>query len=174
MEFPPTGWEVVDARDFETATPRTTGEAVMELLAQVRPGGRVADHWRIALGGGRILEADIGLASLCRSSTLSPYKLKFQCWPRDVKIRRNMTTSAWFDGQALLARREFVCYRLGSEDACPEDELLQEAAKEEDAGKKDFSMRFAVVTNLEGAMVLELQGLPAGEDTLLSKPAFTG
>jgi hypothetical protein len=174
MEFPPTGWEIMEAREFETAQPRIDGEAVMEMMAQIRPTGRVADHWRIALGGSKILEADIGLANICRSPLMTPYKLKFQAWPKDVKIRRNMTSSAWYDGQALIARREFQCFKFGSTEPCPEEEILQEQAKEEDVSKKAFCFRFAVVTGYDDQMRIELQGLPGNEATLLAKPAFLG
>ena len=60
MEFPPTGWEIFGAEDFETAAPRVAGDAVMELMAQIRPNGRVMDHWRVAIGGAKILEVTFG------------------------------------------------------------------------------------------------------------------
>ena len=85
-----------------------------------------------------------------------------------------MTTTAWIDGQQLLARREFAIFKDGVEDACPEDEVLQELAKEEDLSKKSFSVRFAVAAGADRRLNLELQGLPASEATLLSKPAFIG
>jgi hypothetical protein len=174
MEFPPTGWEVLEAKEFETITPRADGDHVMELLAQARVSGRIVDHWRVAIGGGKILEKDIKLAKICRSTTLSPFKLRFQAWPKDVLIRRNMASSIWYDGQAMIARREFSCFKLDSETACGEDELLQEMAKEEDLSKKSFSFRFAVVAGLDSLMYLQLQGLPAAEATLLTKPVFLG
>ena len=43
MEFPP-DWEVMAADDFTTARPRNAGLCSMELLAQVRPNGRILDH----------------------------------------------------------------------------------------------------------------------------------
>ena len=168
------GWEIFEDKDFETASTRRTGHHVMELLAQVRTSGRCSDHWRISIGGSRILEAEVGLASICKAATLAPYRFLFQAWPKDVAIRRNMTTSKWFDGQSLLARREFVCYKVGVEEACPEEEVIRELAKEEDLTKKSFSLRFAVVAGHDGLMHLELQGLPATEATLTSKPALVG
>jgi hypothetical protein len=174
MEFPPTGWEVFEAKDFTTAAPRMAGEAVMELMAQARPNGRCMDHWRIGLGGTKILEADFRLKEICRSSAVSAYKLRFQAWPRDVQLRRNMTTSAWIDGQALIARREFSVFKSGSDEALPDDEILAEMAKEEDVSKKAFSVRFGVAAGADRRLYLELQGLPGGEAILQSKPAFIG
>jgi hypothetical protein len=174
MEFPPTDWELFEDKDFSLAAPRLAGDAVLELMAQARPNGRVVDHWRVALGGNKILQADFRMAEICRSSTISAYKLRFQAWPRDVTIRRNMTSSAWMDGEALLKRREFAVYKQGLEEACPEDELLQELAKEEDPSKKAFALRFAVGAGADKLLVLQLQGLPASEASLTSKPAFIG
>ena len=50
MDFPP-DWLIVAEEDFETATPRDPGFLGMEVLAQIRPNGRVMDHFRIVLGG---------------------------------------------------------------------------------------------------------------------------
>lgn len=174
MEFPPTGWEIFEDKDFETGSTHKPGSHVLELLVQARPSGRCADHWRLILGGSKILEAEVNLATICRSAALAPYKIVFQAWPKDVVIRRNMTTSAWLDGQSLLARREFTCFRVGSEGPCQEDEILQEMAKEEDIGKKSFSLRFAVVAGHDNFLHLELQGLPAADTNLMSKPALVG
>jgi hypothetical protein len=174
MEFPPTGWELFGAEDFETAAPRLAGDNVLELLAQARPNGRCIDHWRIVLGGGKMVTADIKLVDICRSTKTAPYTLKFQAWPRDIKIRRNMTTGAWMDGQNLVNRREFEVFRAEQEDKCPEDELLQEMAKEEDLSKKTFSFRFAVVIAADNRLSLEMQAMPASEAVLTSKPAFVG
>ncbi len=48
MEFP-SDVNVFDAVDFETAVPRNTGRTTVELLAQARPTGRIADHYRLAM-----------------------------------------------------------------------------------------------------------------------------
>ena len=146
----------------------------MELMAQVRPNGRVMDHWRVALGGSRILTANIELAKICRSPTVAPYRVEFQAWPRDVILRRNMTSSAWLDGLELLARREFVVYKQGEDEACQEDHLLEVLATETDLAMKSFAFRFCVGVGADRRPTLELQGLPGGATTITSKPAFVG
>jgi hypothetical protein len=174
MEFPPTGWEIFEEKDFETASPRIAGDTTMELMAQIRPNGRVVDHWRVALGGGKILTSDIRLEKICGSTTISPFKIRFQSWPKDVILRRNMTSSKWFDGLEMLARREFVVFKDGSDEACEEDLLLQTLAGETDINKKSFAVRFGVTVGADRRPRLELQGLPASATTLESKPAFIG
>jgi hypothetical protein len=48
MEFPPESYDVFDAEQFETARARLAGDAVMEVMLQMRPNGRCLDHYRIA------------------------------------------------------------------------------------------------------------------------------
>ena len=64
MEFPPAHWAVFPAEDFETACPRLPGTLGVELMAQVRPNGRVMDHWRLAIGGSSNLTITLDLAYL--------------------------------------------------------------------------------------------------------------
>ena len=174
MEFPPAGWEIFPATEFETAAPRVAGDHVMELMAQIRPNGRCVDNWRIAIGGGKILEADIRLKAICKSSAINPYKLRFQAWPRDIKIRRNMTTSRWLDGIQLIERREFAVFKDGTEEATKVEELLAALESIDDAAKKAFAIRFGVGVGPDRKLVLELQGLPASEASLKSKPGLIG
>jgi hypothetical protein len=58
MEFPPETYDVFEADQFETARARLTGDAVMEVMLQMRPNGRCLDHYRIALG--RYRAGDLG------------------------------------------------------------------------------------------------------------------
>jgi hypothetical protein len=76
---------------FETAVARSTGEAVMELMAQIRP--RVKDHLGIALGGSPHLKINLDPSAIVHSPVLNNYKFKYQFWARCIAIRRNMTTS---------------------------------------------------------------------------------
>jgi len=100
MEFPPDSFEVFPAEDFETASARGGGKAAVDLFLQARANGRCIDHFRLVLGGSSILEANVPLTRVFNAPSLSDYKLQFQFWARDVKIRRNMTTSVWSDAYA--------------------------------------------------------------------------
>ena len=71
--------------------------------------GRVMDHWRVVLGGNKALEAEVNLAKLVpAAATLPKWRLTFQQWPRDLAIRRNMTTFGWVDLLTLLAANEVL------------------------------------------------------------------
>jgi len=83
-------------------------------MAQVRLNGRVALHWRIAIRGGKIFEDDVRLTSISKLTGVLPFKLRFQAWPRDVQLRRNMTSSKWYNGLELLTQREFVIFKDGT------------------------------------------------------------
>ena len=86
MEFPP-DWEVMAADDFTTARPRNAGLCSMELLAQVRPNGRILDHYRVSLGGSRILDVNCRLAELLLCPATAELWFKYSVWPRDVDIK---------------------------------------------------------------------------------------
>jgi hypothetical protein len=60
--FPSSAWTVLTTDEYETATPRITGDVTKEICAQLRPSGRILNNFRVALGGIKILEykADLG------------------------------------------------------------------------------------------------------------------
>jgi hypothetical protein len=107
MEFPP-AWNVVEADQFASAQPRAAGQLGMDLLVQARPNGRMLDHYRVTLGGSRILDVDFSLSALVAAPRARTWRVKMQLWPRDVDIRRNMTSSSWMDLSTLVAARECV------------------------------------------------------------------
>ena len=65
------------------------------------------DHWRAVLGGSKALEAEVNLLDVVPAAAgLPKWRLTYQQWPRDVIIRRNMTTSGWLDLLTLLTANE--------------------------------------------------------------------
>jgi hypothetical protein len=94
MEFPAM-WVVVNITDYDTAMPAVPGEFVVELLAQLRNTGRILDGFRFTLDSTKALEAYMNLDKILPVSELKGLQALIQCWPRDVKIRRNMLSSSW-------------------------------------------------------------------------------
>jgi hypothetical protein len=168
MEFP-SNLDCFEAADFEVAVPRSTGRILMELMAQIRPTGRVMDHYRITLGGSAMLETNIILSSLFPDPSLAEYKLNYQVWAKDVSIRRNMTTGKWMDVLSLITSNAVMITDL---DGNPVNELKRLLTKELLSTRA--SLRHAVVIGPDQRMALELQSLPASEAVLTSKPAFVG
>ncbi len=53
----------------------------MELLAQLRPTGRIHDGFRVSLD---LLEKHLDLGQLIPVIVFKGYRLQFQYWPRDI------------------------------------------------------------------------------------------
>ena len=155
--------------DFATACTRNAGELGMELLAQVRPNGRVLDHYRISMGGSRIIDVNAPMSLILAKQRASGLRFRYQVWPKDVTIRRNMTTSLWANVYDLLsARAASVTQEDGTQ--VPTEVLLEEMKE----AKSDAAIRFAVVIGEDSRMQLQLQSLPSTAATLMGKPAFRG
>ena len=60
------------------------------------------DHFRLAVGGTQLLENSFVTSELCANQAIPDMTIKWDVWPRDVKIRRNMSTSEWFDLTELI------------------------------------------------------------------------
>jgi hypothetical protein len=110
MEFPPETYDVFEANQFETARARLAGDAVMEVMLQMRPNGWCLDNYRIALDG-TVLETQVVATSVSRAPVLAKYRLTYQAWPRDLKIRRNMKTTAWVDSFLAISANNILTTR---------------------------------------------------------------
>jgi hypothetical protein len=172
MEYPPQ-WECFPADQFSTAQPRAAGELGMELLMQVRPNGRMLDHFRVTLGGSRILDVNIKLAELLQIRSARTWRLKLQDWPRDVAINRNMTTSPWREVETLIAAREAKVVAVGEDDEETQLEPDVVIGEMKEAGVA-AAIRYAALIGGDQRMQLALQGLPASVDHLMGRPAFRG
>jgi hypothetical protein len=165
MEFPPR-YVILDADQFATAEPREPGELGAELLAQVCSTGRIADHFRVTLGGSRIIDVSAPLAAMMQGVP-STWQFGFQVWPRDIDIRRNMVSTTWLNVHSQLAAREaWIVDQAGIQ-------IPQEAVMEE-IQEKRAAFRFIVVIGDSSNLELMLQPLTASKETLTGKPAFRG
>jgi len=172
MEFPPEVFEVYSNAEFETAAARLPGPATMELLVQARDNGRCMDHFRIALGGSSLLEASVPLNRVFNAPSLKDYKLRFQFWARDIRIRRNMSTSTWSDAYAALASRDLEVTK--NKEEVEAETILEELNKMADPASRGGAFRYAVVVGPDQRLYLELVGLPCSAAGLAGKPAFVG
>lgn len=173
MDFPPNAedWPVFASEDFDEAEVRNPRNLGMELMVQLRDNGRAQDHFRIALGGGEILTAEIDLSSLFNNNQLNKYKLQLQVWPRDIVIRRNSTTSAWKDVYNLLAERNAsVLDETGT--SVSQTEVIEVLDSIEDPMKKAAAIRWGVVVGDEKKMQLMLMALPTTEAAIQGRPTL--
>ena len=172
MEFPTEEWDIFEANDFETAPSRTASDLSVEVMAQIRPNGRIMDHWRVATGGTSILEASMDIRTIIpAAANLPKCTLKFQCWPADLGIRRNMTTSPWQDVMTLLAANELTAEDEGGQAVECRDVVVNLQALPV-RSVISAVLRWAICVSKDGKLEVQLQCLPAAVNTLSSKPIY--
>ena len=172
MEFPPDNYFVFPAEHFENAVHRINGDFTVEILAQAQPNGRVMDHWRVVLGGAKALEAEIYLAAIIPAAAALPkWRLTYQQWPRDVIIRRNMTTSGWLDLLALLTANEVAVMSETGENVVNAT-VIEALGNLPDKTVNLASCRWAVCVGEAGKLELQLQSLPCPANLLAGKPIY--
>jgi hypothetical protein len=165
MDFPP-NYVILDADRFATAEPREPGALGAEVLAQVRSTGRIADHFRVTLGGSRIFDVSAPLAAMIQGVPAT-WQFRFQVWLRDIEIRRNMVSTAWLNVHAqLAARKAWITDQAGVQ--------IQHKTALEEIQDKHATFRFIMVIGDCSNLELMLQALPASKETLTGKPAFRG
>jgi hypothetical protein len=174
MDFPP-DWDVNPLGEYEIAAPVVPAASTahtLELLAQLRPTGRILDGFRLSMDG-PLLERQLDLGQLIPVNAFKGYRLQFQFWPRDIQIRRNMMSSAWIDVPALICSNEAqVLDERGREVAADQFMELLESLPEE--GPESGSLRWAVVIGDDGDPRLQLQSLPSDAVSLSGRPATKG
>ena len=142
------------------------GPLTVDLKAQLRNSGRIIDACRVVLGGTEIIQVDFHLYSVIPNAAFAGWRIRYQLWPRDILIRRNMVTSDWADIEAMAAGRDVeILDREGA--IVPQGEFLATLARVDppNAG----STRWAVTSSDAATLQLQLQGLPGSAPTLLSK-----
>jgi hypothetical protein len=164
MEFSPS-WEVLRAELMENSAAPDDAEVTVQLNAQLRNTGRILDGFQLVLGGTRILDAEVDLGTLIPASHFNKWKLKFQFWPREIVIRRNMMTSSWIDVPALVCSNEATVHNSS---------FMERLESASDYEPEAASIRWAVVAGEDYSLRLQLQGLPAAAVLLSGRHQFKG
>ena len=172
MEFP-CNWNVFPAEDFGTAAPRQPGETGMELFVQVRPNGRMLDHFRIGFGGTRLFEVSTPLRRLINSDVVNGWTMLYQFWGRDVNLRRNMTTSKWFDVYLAIKSGDINIYDE-EEKHVPAEKILKILDAMDPVNCNSAVLRYAAAVGDDNRMYLEVQSLPMTKNTVEGKPSYNG
>ena len=172
MEFPCI-WNMFPEEDFRTAAPREPGENGMELFVQVRPNGRMLDHFRIGFGGSSLFEFATPLRKIINSDVVEGWTMKYQFWGRDINIRRNMTTSMWFDAYQGIKSGSVIIYDEDDQHVSAEKVLkILDAMAPENCNSA--VMRYAATVGDDNLMYLEVQSLPMTKAQVEGKPSFNG
>jgi hypothetical protein len=170
MEFPAT-WVVLEITDYDTAMPAVPGEFVVELLAQLRNTGRILDGFRFALDGTKALEAYVNLDKILPVNKLKGLQALMQCWPRDVKIRRNMLSSSRTSITDSITSNEvdILDEDGGGVTAGAVMRILERLPGD---GPVNASTRWAITAGSDGFLKLQLQGLPLVATVLNNSSTF--
>ena len=173
MEFPP-AWDIFGGEDFAVAEPRNPGTLGLEVMAQLRHTGRILDHFRMTIGGSAQLKVIVDLAKIIPAATTLPkWRLSYAAWPRDIEIRRNMTTGAWIDVRRTIASNEAVI--IDDTNAEVETNTVLDALDAiADRNTCDAAFRWAVCGSEDRRCQLICQSLPASAEVLSGKPTFRG
>jgi hypothetical protein len=172
MEFP-TNWVVFSLPDYDSATPSVTGDFTVELLAQLRNTGRILDGFRFALDGAKALEAYVDLDKILPAPELKGLQAYFQCWPRDLKIRRNILSSPWVSVTDGISGNDVdVLDESGAGVAART--VLRILERLPGTGPTNASTRWAVTVGADGFLKLQLQGLPLVASSLNNRSTFKG
>ena len=166
MEFPPDNYFIFPTEQLENAVPRINGDFTIKILAQARPNGRVMDHWPVVLGGAKALEAESYLAAVIPAAVTLP---KWR--PRDVIIRRNMTTSGWLDLLVLLTANEVAVVSETGENVVNAT-MIEALSNLPHKTVNSASCRWAVCVGEAGKLELQLQSLPCSANLLAGKPIY--
>jgi len=171
MEFPPP-WDFFNATEFEQAAPRDPGELGAELMAQCRGNGRICDHYQIVVGGTKLVEKYVVLRAVIPQDNLPDWSVLISVFPQHIKIRRNMTTGAWFDLRDGVAANDILVYNDDKE--AIEGAQLLDILDKLDKGINNASFRWAVVVGEDQKLQLQLQALPSAANYLAGKPMLNG
>ena len=157
------------AGEFLHAHAQIAGNYTVELLAQVRGTGRILDAQRLVLGGSEILSVDFNVGDVVPSDRIRDWRFKFQIWPRDILLRRNMVSSSWLDVVTIAAGRDAEIFdQHGAQ--IPQNEFLEILGGGENP--VGGAVRWAVTIGDDGLLQLVLQGLPGNAQILNAKPAL--
>jgi hypothetical protein len=145
----------------------------MEVMLQMRPNESCLDHFRIALTG-QHLDIQGKATNVFRAPVLAKYRLTFQAWPRDLRVRRNITTTEWSDVYTSIAANNVLVSMEETGENVLAEEIMAAFESIKEAHNKCASTRYAVVASPDNKIWLEQQSLPASAEALQAKPTFVG
>jgi hypothetical protein len=171
MEFPGR-WDVFAMEEYASAIARSPGEAGTEVMVQARANGRLIDHFKVTINGSEVLNVNFPFSALFSTANLPDWKAQWDIWPRDIPIRRNMSSSTWFDFYSGILSNEILIF--DSKGPVPKDKI--EEFFQQGKGKMSLhaSLRWTVGISDDQKMMLGLYALPASLTHLDGNPIFKG
>jgi hypothetical protein len=154
---------------FNTDQPDDSAAFTADLLATVRPNGRIVDQVRYTLGGTDIIESQFQLEEIFASEDFRGWTIHLQRWPRDIVLRKGLLSGNWTDISAMVSARDAAVFDDGGAGIAAAEFLRKTKASEDDVSG---SVRWAVVLDDSAKLAVMLQGLPATAGLLNGKPSL--
>ncbi len=139
----------------------------MELLAQLRNTGRILDGFRFSLDGSKALEAYVDFDKTLPVDELRGMQAYIQSWPCDIKIRRNMLSTACV---SITSNDLDVLDESGT--GVPTGSVMRILECLPGDGPVNASTRWAIAIGANGFLKLQLQGLPLVASVLNNRSTF--
>jgi hypothetical protein len=151
--------------------PTIPGECMVELLAQLRNTGRTLDSSRFSLDSTKTLEVYVDFHKILLVDELRGMQAFVQCWPPNIKIRKNMLSSAWVSITDGITSSELdILDESGA--GVPAGSVMQILERLPGDGPINTSTWLAIVIGADGFLKLQLQGLPLVASVLNNKSMF--
>jgi hypothetical protein len=116
-------------------------------------------------------KVDVDLGAMVPVEVFAGWRFKTQFWLRDIRIRTNMTSSAWVDLGATLAAKDGSVYDDGGAEI-PEREVLRMLDELPENGPVNAAFRWVVAVGEDNQMKLQLQSLPGSAVLVAGKPTL--
>jgi hypothetical protein len=98
MRYPPDEFDIRPAAAYgQYSIAEPTSPLVAAVLVHVDEGAKIYGGYKLVLGGTELLKVDLPLKEVLFMGGSDNYRLVWELWPRDLKIRDNMLTSDWFN-----------------------------------------------------------------------------
>lgn len=135
------------------------------LLIKIDDGGRIEDHFRVALSGNGRLMANFRADRILDHPKFSGFTLRCEREPRSIRLRNNCFTSRWEDLEALVAGGGIHVRDETGQDAAV---AFREAWAEVKATKRPAAAaaRWAIQASPAYGFRLTLEGLPKTANAL--------
>jgi hypothetical protein len=173
MDFPSEEWVYNDIDDFDTASSNVRGDYTFELYAQLRPTGRMLDHFRCVLGGSKHLEINASLMDMIPNECFRGWRYRTQKSPSEINIRRNMFSTAWVETPTTLLFNEATVYN-SAEQVVANDVFMGMLEDLPESGPETVATRYCIVIGADRRPALQFQSLPSSAVVLSGKAAFKG
>ena len=163
MRYPPEDWAIKPEDHFTAHTvDDDNGRGsmlVVDVCVQVSRDAVIEGNFKILLGGGEPIRAEILAKEVLVMGGAGSFKLIIERFPRDIMFRLNTTTSDWFDVEESIAEGQIEVMLVGG-GGDTENALRKRLRKESSKNQNGGALRWAVGAGPDGFLELQLQALP--------------